>query len=131
MGVVGPLALAQSPASVMVRATLDGVRAVDLPDGKAGIDVVVQVQLEGWTQGAFPQVSGRLVAFTSSGEQMLEPIEVEVVEPLSASEAVVRLRFERVEAPFMTAFVGLPANEEAGYEEVWTGVMIAASDIKG
>jgi len=132
MGVVGPLAFAQAPASVMVSATLDEVRAVALPDGKAGIDVVVQVRLDGWTQDAFPPLSGRLVAFTSSGERVLEPVEVEVLEPVSASEAVVRLRFERIEdSPFLTAFVGLPADAEAGHEEVWTGVMFAASDIEG
>lgn len=132
VGLAGPLALAQAPTSVTVSATLHEVRAVALSDGKAGIDVVVQVRLEGWTQPSFPQVSGRLAAFTPGGERVLEPIEVEVVEPVSASEAVVRLRFERIEeSPFMTAFVGLPADAEAGYDEVWTGVIFAASDIEG
>ena len=123
----------QAPAAAapIVSATLQEVRAVTLQDGKAGVDVTLEVRLDGWTEAAFPALSGKLAAFTPAGERVLDPVEVAVVEQRSPSEAVVRLRFERVqEAPYMTAFVGLPASQEAGRAEVWTGVVFSQADIQ-
>lgn len=118
-------------AQVVLSAVLQEVQAVTLGDGKAGLDVVLSVTLTGWSTAAFPELNGRLVAFTSSGERSFTPVEVAVVEQRSPSEAVVRLRFERpAAAPYMTAFVGLPASEQAGRPETWTGVVFTEAEIR-
>lgn len=123
---------AQSPESpVGLSVALQEVRAVTLADGKAGLDVMVRVTLTGWGEAAFPELSGRLVAFTPVGERSFTPVEVALVETRSPSEAVVRLRFVRpASAPYMVAFVGLPASERAGRPETWTGVVFTEADIR-
>ena len=115
---------------VTVSAALEEVRAITYGDNKAGLDVVVRVTLENWSEAAFPQLDGRLVAFTSGGERSFSAVEVSVVEQVSPSEAVVRLRFERPEsAPYLVAFVGVPKSDETGRPEAWTGVMFTEAEI--